>query len=112
MLIKVHPQAGYDILKGINFPWPIATIVSQHHERLDGSGYPNGCKGDEILLESRILTIADIVESMASHRPYRASLGIEEALKEIEKGREKYYDPIAVDACKRLFLEKGYVMEV
>ena len=99
-----------EILKGINFPWPIAKIVVQHHEKLDGSGYPNGVKGDEILLESRILTVADIVESMASHRPYRPSLGIEIALKEIQQGRGKFYDPIVVDTTVKMFREKKYVM--
>ena len=111
MLIKVHPQAGFDILKGINFPWPIAKIVLQHHEKLDGSGYPNGTKGDDILLEARILTVADIVESMASHRPYRASLGMELALNEIKAGRGCHFDPDVVDATLRLFQEKHYEIE-
>ena len=111
MLIKVHPQAAFEILKGINFPWPIARIVVQHHERLDGSGYPNGAKGDEILLEARILAVADIVESMSSHRPYRASLGIDQALREIEEGRGKHYDPRVVDAACRMFREKHYIIE-
>ena len=110
MLIKVHPQAAYEILKGINFPWPIAKIVVQHHEKLDGSGYPNGVKGDEILLESRILTVADIVESMASHRPYRPSLGIDLALNEIQQGRGTFYDPRVVDTVVRMFREMNYVM--
>ena len=107
-LIKIHPQAGYDILKGINFPWPIAQMVLQHHERLDGSGYPQGLKGDSILLEARILAVADVVEAMSSHRPYRAGLGIEVALEEITKNRGKFYDPQAVDACVRLFGEKRF----
>ena len=111
MLIKVHPQAGYDILKGIHFPWPIAKIVQQHHEKLDGSGYPHGLKGDDILLESRILTVADIVESMASHRPYRPSLGVEMALNEIAQGRGTHFDPVVVDAAFRLFREQGYMIE-
>jgi len=109
-LMKGHPQSGYDILKDIRFPWPIAEIVRQHHERLDGSGYPLGIKGDEILLESRIMAVADVVEAMASHRPYRASLGIEPALKEIERGRETAYDPAVVDACLKLFREEGFTI--
>lgn len=107
-LIKMHPRAGYDILKGINFPWPIAQIVLQHHERLDGSGYPQGLKGDEILPEARILSIADIVEAMSSHRPYRPGLGIEAALNEITHGRGTHYDPQVVDACLSLFNDGGY----
>lgn len=108
MLIKTHPQAGYDILKDVRFPWPIAEIILQHHERLDGSGYPRGIKGDEILLETRILTVADVVEAMSSHRPYRPTLGVIAALSEIEGGRGKGYDPSVVDACMRVFAEKGF----
>jgi len=107
-LIKIHPQSGYDIVKGIKFPWPVADMVHQHHERLDGSGYPQGLKGDDIALEARILTVADVVEAMSSHRPYRAGLGIDVALKEIEEKRGKWFDLQAVDACLRLFREKGY----
>ena len=107
-LIKMHAQAGYDILKGINFPWPISQMVRQHHERLDGSGYPQGLKGDEILPGSRILAVADVVEAMYSHRPYRPGLGIEAALGEITAKREVYFDPAAVDACLVLFREQGY----
>ncbi|OIQ66817.1 cyclic di-GMP phosphodiesterase response regulator RpfG [mine drainage metagenome] len=102
MLLKNHAQAGYDILKDIKFPWPIATIVLQHHERLDGSGYPQGLKAEQILLESRILAVADVVEAMASHRPYRAALGIDSALKEIARGRGTVYDAAVVDACIKL----------
>jgi len=109
-LIKIHPQAGYDILKGIDFPWPIAQMVLQHHERLDGSGYPQGLKGDDILLEARILSVADVVEAMSSHRPYRPGLGIEVALAEITKQRGIYFDPAVVDACLALFREQGYVL--
>jgi len=101
--IKTHPQVGYDILKPVEFPWPIADIVLQHHERLDGSGYPNGLKGDAIMLEARILAVADVVESMMSHRPYRAALGLEAALAEIRQGRGKLYDPLVVDACLKVF---------
>jgi PAS domain S-box-containing protein len=107
-LVKTHPQNGYDILKNVDFPWPIAQMVLQHHERLDGSGYPQGLKGDQILLESRILTVADVVEAMSSHRPYRAGLGTEIALHEIEDKRGRWFDPDAVDACVRLFREKGF----
>ena len=107
-LIKVHPQAGYDILKGIDFPWPIAQMVLQHHERLDGSGYPQGLKGDDILLEARILSVADVVEAMSSHRPYRPGLGIEVALAEITKQRGIYFDPQVVDVCLALFREQHY----
>ncbi|MDD5212559.1 MAG: HD domain-containing protein, partial [Sulfuricurvum sp.] len=108
LLIKVHPEAGYEILKDIEFPWSIATIIRQHHEKLDGSGYPHGLKGDKILLEARILTVADIVEAMASHRPYRAALGIDVALEEIQKERGIKLDSDAVDACVALFKEKQF----
>ena len=107
-LVKNHAQQGYDILKAYEFPWPIAQTVLQHHERLDGSGYPQGLKGDEILLEARILMVADVVEAMSSHRPYREGLGLESALAEIEKGAGKLYDPEVVGACLRLFREKSY----
>ena len=107
-LIKTHAQAGYDILKGVAFPWPIADIVWQHHERLDGSGYPRGLKDGEILLETKIISVADVVEAMASHRPYRAGLGIDVALQEILRGRGTLYDPFAVDACVALFREKHF----
>ena len=107
-IIKEHPQVGYNILKTVDFPWPIAQIVLQHHERMDGSGYPNGISGENILLEARILAVADVVEAMASHRPYRAALGIDLALREISKNRGSSYDPKVVDACLRLFNEKSY----
>jgi PAS domain S-box-containing protein len=107
-LIKVHPQSGYDILKDIDFARPIARMVLEHHERMDGSGYPNGLTGNDLLLESRILAVADVVESMASHRPYRPSLGINAALDEIAKNKGVLYDREAVDACLKLFNEKGY----
>jgi len=111
MLIKVHPQAGYEILKDVEFPWPIADIVRQHHEKLDGSGYPQGLKGGEILLESRIMTVADVVEAMGSHRPYRPTLGIDAALAEIERGRGTVYDATVADACLKLFSEKKFAFE-
>jgi PAS domain S-box-containing protein/putative nucleotidyltransferase with HDIG domain len=108
-LIKKHPQAGYDILKGIEFPWPVARIVQQHHEHLDGSGYPAGLKGDGILPEARIIGVADVVEAMSSHRPYRPGKGIDAALQEIHNARGSLYDPKAVDACLALF-RKGFVL--
>jgi PAS domain S-box-containing protein len=110
-LIKVHPQAGYDILKDVDLPYPIAEIVYQHHERLDGSGYPRGLKDGQILPEACILAVADVVEAMASHRPYRPAIGIERALEEIEKNKGIFYDIKAVDACVRLFREKGFTFE-
>jgi PAS domain S-box-containing protein len=110
-LIKEHSQSGYDILKDIDFPWPVARIVLEHHEKINGSGYPNGLAGDNILLESRIIAVADVVESMSSHRPYRPSLGIEAALEEIEKNRGIFYDDAVADACLRLFREKGFKLE-
>ena len=107
-LIKNHAQVGYDILKEINFPWPIAQIVYQHHERMNGSGYPKGITGDDILMEARIIGVADVVEAMASHRPYRPALGIEVALEEISKNRGLFYDSDVADSCLRLFKEKGF----
>lgn len=109
-LIKQHPQEGYEILKDVKFPWPIADIVWQHHERLDGSGYPQGLKGDAILLESRVMAVADVMEAMSSHRPYRAGLGVDAALKEIERGRDSIYDPVVVDACLKLFAENRFTV--
>lgn len=105
-LVKRHPEVGYNILKNIDFPWPIADIIRQHHEYLDGSGYPLGLSGEDILLESRILTVADIVESMSSDRPYRAALGISQAIAQIQLMRDKQLDPDVVDACIRV-LEQG-----
>jgi len=107
-LIKQHPESGFEMLKNVESPWPLAQIVYQHHERMNGAGYPRKLKGDEILLEARILAVADVVEAMASHRPYRPSLGIEVAIEEIEKNRGLLYDAAAVDACIKLFREKGY----
>jgi len=106
-LIKEHPRTGYEILKKIEFPWPIAEIVLQHHERMDGSGYPQGLKGNEILLQSRIIGVADVVEAMTFHRPYRPALGLTEALGEIEKNKNILYDPEVVDACIAIF-KKGF----
>lgn len=110
-LMKAHAKVGYDILKGIEFPWPVAQIVLQHHERMDGSGYPSGLSDEEILMEARILGVADTVEAMASHRPYRPALGIDKALDEISQNRGRLYDPEVVDACLRLFKEKGFKLE-
>lgn len=107
-LVQTHSHAGYDILKKIEFPWPIASIVLQHHERLDGSGYPQGLKGDEILLGARILGVADVVEAMTSDRPYHPLVEIDIALKEIEEKRGIAYDPAVADACLRLFREQHY----
>ena len=102
-LVKEHAEAGYQILKGIAFPWPVARIVRQHHEKLDGSGYPQGLSGDDILPEARILCVADVVEAMASDRPYRPALGVDAALEEVTLNRGRLFDPAAVDACVRVF---------
>jgi PAS domain S-box-containing protein len=110
-LIKTHSQIGYDILKDIEFPWDIATMVLQHHERLDGSGYPQGVTGERILLEARILTVADVVEAMASHRPYRPSLGLDKALEEIGDKKGRFYDPDVVAACFQLFSENKFTFK-
>ncbi len=107
-MIKTHPQVGYDMVKNIHFPWPIADFVLQHHERLDGSGYPNGLKEKDILLEARILAVADVIEAMASHRPYRPALGIDKALKEIKKGKGKLYDTKVVEACVKIIAKKEF----
>jgi PAS domain S-box-containing protein/putative nucleotidyltransferase with HDIG domain len=109
-LIQEHPQSGYGVLKNVKFPWKIAEVVLQHHERMDGSGYPKGLKGEVILLEARILAVADVVEAMSSHRPYRPALGIEAALTEIESRRGTFFDTSVVDACLRLFRENNYVI--
>ena len=110
-MIKEHAQKGYEMLKDVESPWPLAQIVYQHHERMDGSGYPRKLKGDEILIEARIMAVADVVEAMASYRPYRPALGIKTALEEIEKNRGMFYDADAADACLRLFREKGFQLE-
>jgi putative nucleotidyltransferase with HDIG domain len=107
-IIRTHPEVGYEILNSIEFPWAIADIVYQSHERLNGSGYPRGLKGDEILLESRILAVADVVEAMSSHRPYRASLGLDSAIAEIKKGAGVLYDSEVVKACLKLYNEKSF----
>ncbi|MGA2159028.1 MAG: PAS domain S-box protein [Dehalococcoidia bacterium] len=107
-LAKTHASASYDIVKAIKFPWPVCRIIIQHHERLDGSGYPKGIKGDEIIPEARILAVADVVEAMTSHRPYRPALGIDKALEEITMHRGVLYDENVVDACVTLFKERGF----
>jgi len=111
-LIKQHAQSGYEILKDVESPWPLAEMVYQHHERMDGSGYPRNLQGNDIIIEARILAVADVVEAMASHRPYRPSLGIDLALAEIEKNRGIIYDNDVVDACIILFREKGFKLEI
>ena len=110
-LIKGHSQVGYDILKDIKFPWPIADIAHQHHERLDGSGYPQGLKGDEICMEVRIIAVADVVEAMSSHRPYRPALGMEAALNEIKTQRGVLFDSKVVDACLKVCTEDNFDFE-
>ncbi|MBN2620594.1 HD domain-containing protein [candidate division WOR-3 bacterium] len=107
-IVKTHSKIAYDILKKVEFPWPIADIVLQHHERLDGSGYPQGLKNGEILLEARIIAVADVVEAMSSHRPYRPAPGLDKALGEIKKNRERLYDPTVVDTCICLFADKKF----
>jgi HD-GYP domain-containing protein (c-di-GMP phosphodiesterase class II) len=110
-LIKMHSQAGYNILKVVEFPWPVAQTVLQHHERMDGSGYPGQILGKDIILEARILAVADVVEAMASHRPYRPALGIDKALEEISQKKGILYDSDVVDACLKVFKEEGFKFE-
>jgi putative nucleotidyltransferase with HDIG domain len=107
-LIRDHAQASHDILKNVKFPWPVATIILQHHERLDGSGYPGGLKDKEIILGAKILAVADVVEAMVSHRPYRPALGIDRALEEISRNKGVLYDSEIVDVCIKLFVEKRF----
>ena len=111
-LIKSHSQVGYDMLKSIEFPWPVAQIILQHHERLNGSGYPNNLRGNKIIFEARIIGVADVVEAMSSHRPHRSALGIDKALEEISQNKGTLYDPKVVDACFKLFKEKGFKFEI
>jgi len=106
-LIKTHSEIAYEILKDIDFPWPIADMVLQHHERLDGTGYPKGLKSDNILLEAKILAVADVVDAMAAHRPYRPSLGVDQALEEITRSRDRLYDSRIVEACLRVINREG-----
>ncbi|MGD8267050.1 MAG: HD-GYP domain-containing protein, partial [Desulfobacterales bacterium] len=107
-LIKEHPQVGYDIVKDIEFPWDVSTMIHQHHEKLNGSGYPLGVSGNDILPESRVLTVADVVEAMASHRPYRPGLGVDVALEEIDKNKGQLYDPEMAQACIALFSSRRF----
>jgi len=108
--LRTHPGAGYDILKAVEFPWPIAEVIHQHHERQDGSGYPRGLKGDEIMIEASIIAVADVVEAVASRRPYRASMGVEAALDTVLDGRGTHFREDVVDNCLRLFREKGFTL--
>jgi putative nucleotidyltransferase with HDIG domain len=110
-LITAHSQVGSDILRKINFPWPVAQMVLQHHERINGSGYPQGLTAPDILLEARILAVADVVEAMSSHRPYRPALGIDKALEEISMNKGILYDAEVVDTCVKLFTEKGFHLD-
>jgi len=110
-IIKTHPQVGYDILKSIEFPWPIAQIVAQHHERINGTGYPLGLRGGDILLEARILAVSDVVEAMVSHRPYRPAIGLEKALEEIRNNKGILYDNEVVNACLKIFSKANYNIE-
>ena len=110
-LVKNHPRIGYEILKKVNFPWPIAEIVFQHQEKIDGSGYPRGLKGTEILIEAKILGVANVVEAMSSYKSYRPALSMDEALTEISKYKNILFDPEVVDACLGLLKEKGFKFE-
>jgi PAS domain S-box-containing protein/putative nucleotidyltransferase with HDIG domain len=111
-MVKTHSKLGYDMISRVEFPWPIADIVIQHHERIDGSGYPNGLKGKDIRLEAKILAVADVVEAMASHRPYRPALGINKALEEINDKKGRLYDSSVVDACNSVIKNKKFKFEV
>lgn len=110
-LIKMHPVEGFEIIRNVEFPWPLATIVRQHHERLDGSGYPDGAQGDDIHVEARIIAVADVVEAMSSHRPYRPKLGLDVAMNEVQSNMGTLYDERAVKACHQLIFEKGFQLE-
>lgn len=110
-LIKTHPQTGFDILKNIDFPWPVAKAVFQHHERINGSGYPTGMNGTDMIIEAKILAVSDVVEAMASHRPYRRAIGIERAMEEITVNRGTYYDTAVVDACLAVFADNKYTFK-
>lgn len=107
-MIKTHSQLGYEMVKRIDFPWPIAGIILQHHERLDGSGYPKGLKGKDMVIEAKIIAVADVVEAMSSYRPYRPALGIDKALEEIKNGKGKLYDAEVVEACVKIITKKGF----
>jgi len=109
-IIKSHSKVGYEIIKDVDFPWPVAQMILQHHERQDGSGYPQGLSNNEMILEAKIISVADVVEAMASHRPYRASLGVDCALDEISKHRGSLYDADVVDACLKIFKEDEFTI--
>jgi HD-GYP domain-containing protein (c-di-GMP phosphodiesterase class II) len=109
-LVKLHAPNGFDILKVVEFPWPIAAMAQQHHERIDGSGYPAGLRNGEICEGARVLAVSDVIEAMSSHRPYRAALGIRPALEEIERGAGRLYDADVAEAALRLFRDKGYAI--
>jgi HD-GYP domain-containing protein (c-di-GMP phosphodiesterase class II) len=111
-MIRTHPAVGYEIVKDVSFPWPVAQMVLQHHERMDGSGYPSGLRGEEIILEARIIAVADVVEAITAHRPYRQAQSMATALAEIETKSGQLYDATIADACLRLFREKGYTSEM
>jgi len=111
-LIKEHAQAGQNIIAGIDFPWPVSELILQHHERLDGSGYPHGLLGEEVSVGARIIAVADTVEAMLSHRPYRPALGIDAALRAIDAGRATLFDPAVVDSCIHLFRETGFEFSI
>ena len=110
-MVKTHPKVGYDILKMVQFPWPIAQIVLQHHERMDGSGYPRGLSRNDILLDARILAVADVVEALASPRPYRPARVVDKALEEISKNKGVLYDPKVADACSKVFADRCFKLE-
>ncbi len=110
-ILKTHPIIGYEITKNIDLPWPIAQTIYQHHERMNGAGYPSGIRGEHIILEARVLAVADVVEAISSHRPYRPALGIDKALAEVAEGKEQLFDPNVVDACITLFRERGFSFE-
>ena len=110
-IVQTHPQVAYDVLKNLEFPWPVAQTVLQHHERVDGSGYPNKLAGEDIILEAKILCVADVVESMVSHRPYRPAPGLEKAMEEIELNSGVLYDPMVADACSKLSSNGGIKLD-
>lgn len=109
-LIQTHPRRGFDIMSDLEFPWPIAKIVLQHHEKIDGSGYPEGIKADDILLEAKIIGVADVVEAISSHRPYRPALGVDYAIAQIERNKGILFDSSVVEACIQVITEKKYIL--
>jgi putative nucleotidyltransferase with HDIG domain len=110
-IVRTHPQVGYEILKKVTFPWPVAQVVLQHHEHLDGTGYPNGLRGDAVLPEARILTVADVIEAMSSHRPYRPAHDFSKVLEEVRWFRGTRYDAAVVDSCMKVFFDRGFRFE-